>query len=79
MPLFVNIVAAESFPTSTRALAIGLANASTRVSALLAQFVNASLMSEPASLLIVTAAFMVIGALTSCALEKDKTREKLEN
>lgn len=74
----VKVMTSESFPTEVRSTGVGLCAASERFVAMLVQYVNGSLIDQPATLLIISSIAMLIGACFSCSLN-DTTRNPLQD
>jgi hypothetical protein len=64
----IDCMSSELFPTSVRSTGLGVCAASGRIGAMVAQFVNGSLVEKPVRLLLVASATLLLGALTPCLL-----------
>jgi len=75
----VDVLTSELFPTTVRATGMGMCAASGRVGAMLAQFVNGSLVARPVRLLLVAAGTLLLGAMTPACLPHDRTGQSVED
>lgn len=79
----IDVLTSELFPTTVRATGMGVCAASGRVGAMLAQFINGSLVGKPVRLVLVAAATLLLGAFTPVFLPGDQTgqpvSDRLEN
>jgi len=60
----IDVLTSELFPTTVRSTGMGICAASGRIGAMVAQFVNGSLVSHPVRLLLVAATTLSLGAMT---------------
>jgi MFS family permease len=76
----IDCMTSELFPTQVRSTGMGVCAASGRVGAMIAQFVNGALVSNPVRLLLVASFTLVLGAITPCLLpDADMTLQPLED
>jgi MFS family permease len=64
----IDCMTSELFPTRVRSTGMGVCAASGRIGAMIAQFVNGILVSNPVRLLLVASLALVLGAITPCLL-----------
>jgi MFS family permease len=67
----IDCMTSELFPTTVRSTGMGVCAASGRIGAMIAQFVNGVLVSNPVRLLLVASFSLVLGAITPCLLPGD--------
>lgn len=60
----IDVMTSELFPTTVRSTGMGVCAASGRIGAMLAQFVNGSLVGRPVRLLVVASITLAMGAMT---------------
>eukprot|EP00945_MAST-04E_sp_MAST-4E-sp1_P008533 g8533.t1 len=70
----LDVMSAETSPTTVRTTVMGILSASGRIGAMLAQFTNAALVKSPALLLSLASAIMLFGAIAPLALPDMKGR-----
>lgn len=75
----IDVLTSELFPTSVRAMGMGVCAASGRVGALLAQFVNGALVAQPVLLLLVAAITLLLGAMTPLFLPTDRSGQPVRD
>jgi MFS family permease len=64
----IDCMTSELFPTPVRSTGMGVCAASGRMGAMVAQFVNGALVSNPVRLLLVASSSLVLSAMTPCLL-----------
>lgn len=69
----IDVLTSELFPTSVRSTGMGVCAASGRIGAMIAQFINGSLISNPSRLLLVSAGTLILGSITPTCLPADQT------
>ena len=76
----IDCMTSELFPTTVRSTGMGVCAASGRIGAMVAQFVNGALVSNPVGLLLVASLTLVLGAVTPCLLpDADMAQQPLED
>jgi len=76
----IDVMTSELFPTSVRSTGMGVCAASGRIGAMIAQFVNGLLISNPVRLLVVASCTLLLGAATPKLLPgSDMTGQPVED
>lgn len=76
----IDCMTSELFPTRVRSTGMGACAASGRIGAMIAQFVNGVLVSNPVRLLLVASLTLALGAITPCLLPNaDMAQQPLQD
>ena len=77
----IDVMTSELFPTTVRSTGMGVCAASGRIGAVIAQFVNGSLVGRPVRLLVVASVTLAMGAMTPFLLPQrgDMTGQPVED
>jgi MFS family permease len=76
----IDCMTSELFPTRVRSTGVGVCAASGRIGAMIAQFVNGVLVSNPVRLLLVASLTLALGAITPCLLPNaDMAQQPLQD